>query len=94
MNRTAILDAVKKCWFYAGEWHEAECSFILHDQGVCNCNHNDIKKQLKQALLKARQETIKEMKEEKPIFVAKGGYWLDSKRRKFVYGPDDSRVYL
>lgn len=29
--------------YYAGEWHNSDCPFIFHDQGVCNCNHTVIK---------------------------------------------------
>jgi len=28
----------KKYWFYCDEWHDADCSFIQHDIGICNCN--------------------------------------------------------
>lgn len=32
------MEGVKKYWFYAGRWHNAECNFILSDSGVCNCD--------------------------------------------------------
>jgi len=28
----------KKYWFYIDQWHDAECSFIQCDKGVCNCD--------------------------------------------------------
>ena len=36
-RQLALLKRCKKLWYYAGRWHNAECDFILHDQGVCNC---------------------------------------------------------
>lgn len=41
MNKEEVLKKFRGYWYYAGEWHNAECPFILHDEGVCNC---DIKK--------------------------------------------------
>lgn len=37
-----IIENMKKYWFYAGRWHNAECAFILSDEGVCNCKHKQI----------------------------------------------------
>ncbi len=46
-----IINIFKDYWFYGGEWHDAECDFILYDWAVCNCNHrknlNKIKDLLK-----------------------------------------------
>ena len=43
-----IREELKKYWFYAGEWHDAECSFILHDAGVCNCHCGENRKELEE----------------------------------------------
>lgn len=36
-ERLDLIEQFKKLWYYAGRWHQAECPFILYDQGVCNC---------------------------------------------------------
>ena len=28
---------LRKYWYHAGMWHDAECPFLSHDDGVCNC---------------------------------------------------------
>ena len=38
INLEKIISIVKGYWFHAGKWHKAECDFILHDEGVCNCS--------------------------------------------------------
>lgn len=35
--RKETMIKCKDYWYYAGNWHLAECSYILYDQGVCNC---------------------------------------------------------
>lgn len=33
-----IKNLFKKYWYYAGQWHNAECDFIQVDASPCNCN--------------------------------------------------------
>jgi hypothetical protein len=38
-NQTSeIKEEIKKYWYHAGEWHDAECWFVISDESVCNCN--------------------------------------------------------
>ena len=46
--RSWALETFKDYWFYAGEWHNANCPFIRYDQGVCTCDHDEIKKKIEE----------------------------------------------
>lgn len=37
LAREEAIKLLKTKWYHAGRWHDAECNYILHDQGVCNC---------------------------------------------------------
>lgn len=43
-----IIKILKRFWYYAGQWHDAECYFIRDDQGVCNCKTGNNLKEIKE----------------------------------------------
>ena len=45
-QKQKMREIFKNYWYHAGKWHKAECSFILNDQGNCNCL-SDIKQRIK-----------------------------------------------
>ena len=51
-------------WYYAGEWHNAGCSFVTTDQGLCNCatkaNKKEIKELLNTLIETARKEAVRD----------------------------------
>ena len=63
MKKKDILKEFENYWYYAGEWHDAGCSFICNDQGVCNCNT----KKNKQFLSQAIDQVIKQIVESVPM---------------------------
>lgn len=47
-TKREVLERVRKYWHHAGEWHNAECDFILFDHGNCSCDNQKIKKELEE----------------------------------------------
>lgn len=35
--RQATIEELKSKWYHVGKWHNAECKFLMADEGVCNC---------------------------------------------------------
>jgi len=57
-----IREEIKKYWFYAGEWHDAECSFILHDAGVCNCHCGENRKELEELFQSCLRDSLERIR--------------------------------
>ena len=51
-----MTEKYKKFWYYAGEWHDAECDFVLEDQGVCNCDTKKNRKFLENIELESQRD--------------------------------------
>ena len=60
MNREK--ERLKRFWWYAGGWHNAECDFIMDDRGVCNCkvkkNQKEINKAVQEICQQERERII------------------------------------
>ena len=44
---TFIEEQMRKYWYHAGHWHNAECNFLISDAGVCNCDVDKNRKDVK-----------------------------------------------
>ena len=56
-----VEETFQKFWFYAGDWHNADCAFVCLDHGVCNCNTTANKKEITQTLKAERQKREEEV---------------------------------
>jgi hypothetical protein len=36
-GKRKIKVVFQKFWYYCGQWHDAECDFIMDNAGCCNC---------------------------------------------------------
>jgi len=63
-KRVKSWEIFKKYWYHSGNWHNAECSFLLNDNGVCNCNYKKNRDILKKILKQREEELERKHKEE------------------------------
>src|SRR3990167_2294429 len=56
---------LQEFWYYGGSYHNAECAFIVNDEGVCNCktgkNREINKSYIHNLLSQQRAEIVKEL---------------------------------
>jgi len=48
--REEAKEVFKNYWYHAGQWHNAECYFLVSDEGVCNCEHGKIRQEINSLL--------------------------------------------
>ena len=86
MTKSSIKKRFENYWYYAGQWHNAECYFILHDQGVCNCKPRKNSMYLNEGISKEIDKAVKEERERILEVVRKHDDTRDTKLYKAVLG--------
>lgn len=81
-----VLNVMKHYWYHAGDWHVSSCVFLMSDSGVCNCQVNNIRIELK-SLLKEKLTTLVEQargqgREEAVRYVAEHSNYHDASPEK------------
>ena len=76
-----MIEELEKYWYYAGEWHNAGCDFILHDRGICECDSKKIQKEIDTLLQEEKKEAVEEFAiyfEGTKFDIADAKMWLES----------------